>query len=212
MNFYVDLDGTILDNREKYWAAYQTVCEAREMELLPKETILSGTHWGESVPRDFLEDWINELEEPEFAELDVLHEDAKRALDEIRGRVHWLVLVTLRKRRDTLEATLERLGLTGYFDEILNAWGLPRYLIKRELIVNSETFRRNFDTKNSVVIGDQPSDIFAARSIGMKAGAVASGLYTLEELRKHNPQWLAGDLWGLTRMIFRLSHTKRRRR
>jgi len=38
-----------------------------------------------------------------------------------------------------------------------------------------------------VVIGDTPADIECGRSLGAKAIGVASGHYTVEQLRTHNP-------------------------
>jgi phosphoglycolate phosphatase-like HAD superfamily hydrolase len=38
-----------------------------------------------------------------------------------------------------------------------------------------------------VVIGDTPADIACGRSLGAKAIGVASGHYTVEDLRSHNP-------------------------
>jgi phosphoglycolate phosphatase len=45
-----------------------------------------------------------------------------------------------------------------------------------------------------LVIGDTPLDIRCARSIGAKVLAVATGGATLEELKRHEPEWAAADL------------------
>lgn len=44
------------------------------------------------------------------------------------------------------------------------------------------------------VIGDTPRDIECARAIGAKVLAVATGSYTLDELRTHQPEWAAKTL------------------
>jgi phosphoglycolate phosphatase len=45
-----------------------------------------------------------------------------------------------------------------------------------------------------VVIGDTPHDIRCARAVGAKALAVATGTFTLEELREFQPDWAVKDL------------------
>jgi phosphoglycolate phosphatase-like HAD superfamily hydrolase len=45
-----------------------------------------------------------------------------------------------------------------------------------------------------VVVGDTPLDIRCARAIGAKMLAVATGGATLDELRRHQPDWAVGDL------------------
>src|SRR5471032_1063078 len=45
-----------------------------------------------------------------------------------------------------------------------------------------------------VVIGDTPFDIRCGRAIGAKVLAVATGGATLEELKKHKPDWAVKDL------------------
>ena len=48
--------------------------------------------------------------------------------------------------------------------------------------------------RNVVVIGDTPADIACGRGIGARAIAVATGGYTVEELRAHSPAALFADL------------------
>lgn len=45
-----------------------------------------------------------------------------------------------------------------------------------------------------LVIGDTPFDIRCGRAIGAKVLAVATGGATLEDLKKHNPDWAVRDL------------------
>ncbi len=45
-----------------------------------------------------------------------------------------------------------------------------------------------------VIVGDTPLDIRCARAIGARALAVATGGHTLEELRRHQPDWAVADL------------------
>ena len=49
-----------------------------------------------------------------------------------------------------------------------------------------------------LVIGDTPLDIRCARAIGAKALAVATGGATLDELKRHQPDWAVEDLKRVT--------------
>jgi phosphoglycolate phosphatase-like HAD superfamily hydrolase len=48
-----------------------------------------------------------------------------------------------------------------------------------------------------VVIGDTPLDIACARAVGAKVIAVATGMFELEELEAHEPDWAAQNLGEL---------------
>ena len=51
---------------------------------------------------------------------------------------------------------------------------------------------------DTIVIGDTPLDIEAARSVGARTLAVATGSYGLDELRAANADWVAEDLSDTT--------------
>ena len=46
----------------------------------------------------------------------------------------------------------------------------------------------------ALIIGDTPNDISCARAVGAKALAVATGKFSIEELREHQPDFLLPDL------------------
>lgn len=48
--------------------------------------------------------------------------------------------------------------------------------------------------RDVVVIGDTPADIACGRSLGARAIAVATGWYSVEDLRAHNPHAVFADL------------------
>jgi phosphoglycolate phosphatase len=53
---------------------------------------------------------------------------------------------------------------------------------------------KNLRAEEIVVIGDTPFDIRCGKFIGAKVLAVATGGATLEELKKHKPDWAVEDL------------------
>lgn len=57
---------------------------------------------------------------------------------------------------------------------------------------------KHLDGKEVVVIGDTPLDVKCGRAIGANVLAVATGGATLDELKKHTPDWAVADLRQLT--------------
>lgn len=57
---------------------------------------------------------------------------------------------------------------------------------------------RKLSGNEVLVIGDTPLDIRCGRAIGAKVLAVATGGATLEELKRHTPDWAVNDLRGIT--------------
>lgn len=53
---------------------------------------------------------------------------------------------------------------------------------------------RDLNGGEILVVGDTPLDVRCARAIGARVLAVATGGATLEELKKHNPDWAVPDL------------------
>lgn len=101
---------------------------------------------------------------------------------------------------NTLRGAQEKLkgaNLARYFDS-LGAFGddalsrpeLPAIAVERA----REALGREFQGKDVVIIGDTPADIECGRALGVKSIAVATGPYTCEELRKHQPDFCFPDL------------------
>ncbi|MBX7158413.1 MAG: HAD hydrolase-like protein [Verrucomicrobiae bacterium] len=67
---------------------------------------------------------------------------------------------------------------------------LPAYAKQRA----EEKFQTNFSPENIFVIGDTPHDIACGKAIGAKTIAVATGRFTLKELKKHQPTATFQDL------------------
>lgn len=81
-----------------------------------------------------------------------------------------------------------------------------RFLITGDLVSNRDdlppfTFEQahsyldhRFAAQDCIVIGDTPADISCAKANGMRAIAVATGRYTLDQLAQHQPDLLLPDL------------------
>ncbi|MDO8656872.1 MAG: HAD hydrolase-like protein, partial [Nanoarchaeota archaeon] len=58
-----------------------------------------------------------------------------------------------------------------------------------------------FNPHNTYVVGDTPSDIRAARTLGLVSVGVATGHYTLHELEQEKPDILLPDLYQLREKV-----------
>jgi len=58
----------------------------------------------------------------------------------------------------------------------------------------SQILQQKLPGEQVLVIGDTPLDIRCARAIGAKVLAVATGGHSLEELKRHAPDWAVPDL------------------
>ncbi len=98
--------------------------------------------------------------------------------------------------RSVAELKLLGAGLSDYFPA--GAFGDEASdrpaLVKQALASASERYGRRFLAADSVVIGDTPADISAARQSGTRVVAVATGRFGIDELEWHGPDATFGDL------------------
>ena len=120
---YLDLDGTLLDIRSKYYTLYsrivtdlgaQPLSQAAFWELkrraAPPECILPGLD--ADGREQYSRRWLAAIETPAFTRLDTLLPGAREALADLRRRSS-LVLATMRHDEAVLTADLRRLRMHG---------------------------------------------------------------------------------------------------
>jgi phosphoglycolate phosphatase len=93
---------------------------------------------------------------------------------------------------------LDRAGLRHYFR--FGAFGeMARTRAGLARLAVRQARREGWIGRSAAIslVGDAPSDVLAARSNGLHAIAVHTGISTAEELREHSPDILLEDLRGL---------------
>lgn len=92
-------------------------------------------------------------------------------------------------------AKMKRIGLDGYFK--LGGFGsddeVRSNLIKIAIDRAKNKFGFNYNN-NVFVVGDTPLDIKAGKEAGIKTIGVATGKYSIEDLKKENPDFVFEDL------------------
>lgn len=69
---------------------------------------------------------------------------------------------------------------------------------RRALISAAAYFGHEIDPAHALIIGDTPNDIACARAVHADVLAVATGKFSIEALREHQPDYLLPDLSSLS--------------
>src|SRR5882724_7039058 len=128
---FLDLDGPLLDGRERHYFCYRTILEKfgfapvgisefwekKRARVNRRDLLkLSGA---ENIYDDFLAAWLALIESPQALALDKVQDGAVDCLQSWKERKIEIILVTLRKNRQAAEDQLERLGLRRFLDKVL---------------------------------------------------------------------------------------------
>ena len=87
------------------------------------------------------------------------------------------------------EAKVRSAGLASYFDIPSGFYG-HTHATRMDLVAEAVDHLDSDALTNTIIIGDTPLDITAARSGGVKVIAVATGAVSEQELAEHNPDGL----------------------
>jgi len=205
---YLDLDGTLLDIRAKYYSLYSRIVAGLEAQPISQasywelkrgaaspETILSGLD--DAGREEYGRRWLAAIETPAFTGLDSLLPGAREALSDLRRRSS-LVLATMRHDEAVLAADLARLGIQQFFSRIVTAAGRPPgdtakgELIRRHAPVNGG---------GAIVVGDSEADIQAARELGVPSVCVLTGIRNLAYLEALRPDFIIDSVAQLPALV-----------
>jgi phosphoglycolate phosphatase-like HAD superfamily hydrolase len=116
----------------------------------------------------------------------------REILEHLRGRPDVVSMLLTGNTAAGARAKLTYYGLDGYFTHGAFADGaVDRPAIaRRAMEIAGSVLGTPALPARSFVIGDTPRDIHCARAIGARAVAVASGTYTVADLRTHEPWWV----------------------
>lgn len=102
--------------------------------------------------------------------------------------------------RPVIEHTLVKLGLADYFpaivtfDDVIHSKPNPEVFLKCATLLDCQA-------KHCVVIEDSIFGIMAAKEAHMNCIAVTSGMYSREELEKHNPDLIVDAINEYTKIL-----------
>lgn len=191
-----DLDGTIVDSREAYWEALKTAFTVFGQKCFTRKMMME-------IPRRLeqnmpLNDILQEVSVQQFLRV-YLKAYYKATMEKTKplpgilntleklSRKAKLSVITMRYvPKEKVIQELERFGLAKYFYEVMTALDTdepkpsPEALVKCSNKMGIPTFRCAF-------VGDSVTDVRAGKAAGTRTVAVLSGIFSLEELKRENP-------------------------
>jgi len=200
VNFFIDLDGTILDIEGKYNSLFSLMKEKynlrnsnywkiRSSGIGLSEALLSlGISRGRI--EEFRSEWAVNVERLEFLEFDRVIEGAEAKLISLLSGNN-LILCTARANALNLNSQLLQLGISGLFKEILI---VQHGDCKSKSISNF--YQSNLLTKSPEdwMIGDTSEDIRAGISVGLKTCGVLTGLANTATLKETGASQICDSL------------------
>ncbi len=196
---YLDLDGTILDVKQRLCAIYLDAIKELGGRALPVETYWQAkrTHLAEETiarysdlkdTRRYTRLRIDKLEASIYLNYDRLLPLALESLENLRSN-NRLVLVTMRRHRERLNHQLRRLAVRPLLNKVLlrgcEGDGTKVDMIRSDIGVG---------LSSCIIVGDTESDILAGKSLGMSTVAVLSGIRNRNTLVRCCPDRIIEDI------------------
>ena len=196
----IDLDGTILDIRQRHYACYKSILESHGVRPVDQKTYWDLKRQGIKLEQllaisdallildIFLNNWFKKIESTNMLYLDKIHPGAFDVLNRWRRKGIHLVLATMRQDRDSLENQLDSMGLNRVFDDIVlssHTEGGSGKAKAVKQILNDDAQ----DPDCGMWIGDTEADVQAARWLAWKICVVTCGIRSGKYLNTFNPDF-----------------------
>jgi len=212
----IDLDGTIVDStqalKEAGRAGFAAIGlakfndekiafeAARRLEQdLPIDDLFKRFHMSREVEERFLPAYLNAYYSAVISK-SKLFPNVKESL-QVLSQHFPLALITLRYVvREQVIDELEHLGLKKYFRTVVTALDVKKPKPSPDALLVSAN-RLRVKIQDCAIVGDSIVDIQAGKLAGAKTIAVLSGLFTLEELKKHKPDLIITNINSLPNFL-----------
>jgi phosphoglycolate phosphatase-like HAD superfamily hydrolase len=210
----LDLDGPILDGRQRQYRCYSDI--VLELGGLP---LAIDEYWSlkrkridhaellcrsGGVPSDgaFQRAWLERIELPDYLRLDVVQTGVRETLSAWRHEGRRLILATMRQSESNLIAQLSSLTLLEFFEYVVQVRGNTATAAKDKA---SEVARRvpNLGAGGTLWIGDTEVDLEAGRAVGTVVALVGCGIREASWLATLDPDFLEDDLPALEKCLKR---------
>lgn len=200
---YFDLDGTLVDCRERHFGLYSEICHQLGIAPLSSRRYWTLRRQGASSPSliqgsdrtksEFAKLWLERIESPECVALDRPFPGVTRTLERLK-RAHNIVLVTLRHREEVLLAQLENLGLRRHLGAVVCPNG-------RAIESKADLIEEPAAAGEAFVVGDSEADIALARDLKATAICVSSGVRGRKYLENAGADYVIDGIGALPRII-----------
>lgn len=202
----LDLDGPLLDGRDRHYACYQQILtECRfapvspdvywqmKREPMDRERLLAASG-AESIQEQFFKAWKERIELSEFLKLDRLQPGVTEKLEQWREQGIQLVLATMRGNQAGLSEQLEHFGLDAYLHQVAVCQHQLGGAGKAGLV---RTLLPDLVPANCLWVGDTEVDAEAARAFGCPIWLVSCGVRSELFLAGLVPDFLSHDITSI---------------
>jgi phosphoglycolate phosphatase len=201
-----DLDGTLIDVRERYEKLYRDLIGGYEGTILPDEkywhlkknkmpeieiAILSGLN--EDNAYRYTQDRLSLIESEVYLSVDRVFFGVFELLNRLGQDSCYLV--TKRRNKDVLCKQLISLKILNLFSAIYTYKNIESKKNSFEEIIQIQS--RNYSKGQITVVSDSPNDIIDAKCLGINSIAVLSGLRAKHILQKSNPDIMMEGIWQI---------------
>lgn len=213
-----DIDGTLVQGAKSHYQAYiEAVKKFYGMEdyvhsvnaagksdkLILREILTLGGLTTEEIQKDFQNclDFMTDyyLKNVQYEDIHVF-DGTVELLDELKCKNALLGLVT-GNLEPIAYAKLERAGLNGYFS--FGGFGSDNadrsLMVKKALSIAKN--QHGFKGDKIFVVGDTPRDVEAAQAYNLKIIAVATGMYSVKELRDCGADYVIENFKNLDKIL-----------
>lgn len=207
ITLYLDLDGTLLDVRERLYAVHgEALRQLHKSPFLslekylslkrkkaPEAKILQPLALAPPELEQYRTFRLELLEQPLYLKKDTLFPWSKDILQQLHQKCS-LILVTKRRFPERLRLQLRQLEIEGLFQAILVGNS------KADLLRQHHR-QEPLDLKQTYLIGDTEEEIMAGKEVGLKTIAVLSGLRERALLEPFHPDAIMETLAELPLML-----------
>lgn len=188
----IDLDGPILDGRERHYACYCGILQEAGYNPVPldeyweaKRAIVPATDvlarsGAVGYYSEFKRIWLAQIESEEMLALDHLQSGAVELLRKIALVGHRTVIATLRQHSDRALSQVKRLGFLDFVDELLV---VPHAEAADGKVKRVLAHARRQGLKPLIWVGDTEVDAIAAATLGVPCALLTTGVRSREALR-----------------------------
>ena len=196
MKIIFDLDGTLIDSRERLYYLFQHLVPASDLTFeaywnfkrnkIDHRKILETRYlFLEHDIVSFQKNWMDKIELPEWLAFDKPFKGTTAYLMELKKQ-HELYLATARQFEASVLIQLANFGWTNIFTKVLvTAQKMEKIdLINNAIATNSADW----------FVGDTGKDIETGKSLCMQTAAVLSGFLNREKLMEYKPDLIINSV------------------